>query len=68
MTEPLTSLTGTIMRLDTDFIQVSPFMGFWLTEELSEDIHQRYKKGDTITITVETATGFVSKVQEENKA
>lgn len=59
------AITGAIMRLDTDFIQIAPFLGFWLTQTQYDDISQRYHVGDTITIYSENDDGLVTAIEDK---
>lgn len=59
------TITGAIMRLDKDFIQIAPFLGFWLTTEQYDYISQRYHVGDTITISSDNDDGLVTSIKEK---
>lgn len=59
------TITGVIQRLDQDFIQIAPFLGFWLTQEQYEHIRAHYQVGDTISIRSEGATGLVTAIEEK---
>lgn len=59
------TITGAILRLDQDFIQIAPFLGFWITEEQYNYISQRYHVGDTITISSNNDDGLVTTIEEK---
>jgi len=66
VTNTLTTHTGTIRLLDEDFIQITPYLGFWLSQKQYIYIHQHYKIGDTISITSNIITGFVTEIEEKS--
>jgi hypothetical protein len=57
--------TGRILRLEEDYIQITPFFGYWLSKEMHARINQQYKPGDSITLVSDTATGFVTEIEEK---
>jgi len=59
-----TPYTGVIRRLDHDYIQITPHLGFWLRPADYDYISQHFQVGDTITLMSDRLTGFVTRIEE----
>ena len=56
--------TGTIRRIDLDYIQITPPYGFWLRPTDYDYISQHFQVGDDITLMSDRLTGFVTRIEE----